>query len=126
MSKRLQSELSKRERQIMDVIYRRNSASVKEVLEEIPKPPSYSAVRALINVLEGKGFLNHKKQGKKYIYSPTIPRKKAMSSAIKQLLKTYFNDSVEDAVVAIIRTKNNLTEEDFDRLTALIAEARSK
>ena len=126
MSKRLQNELSKRERQIMDVIYRKNSASVKEVLEEIPSPPSYSAVRALINVLEGKGFLKHKKEGKKYIYSPTIPHKKAMSSAIKQLLRTYFNDSVEDAVVAIIRTKNNLSDEDFNRLTGLIAEAKSK
>jgi predicted transcriptional regulator len=126
MSKRLQNELSKRERQIMDVIYRRNSASVKEVLEEIPNPPSYSAVRALINVLEGKGFVKHKKEGKKYIYSPTIPHKKAMSSAIKQLLRTYFNDSVEDAVVAIIRTKNNLSEKDFNRLTGLIAETKSK
>jgi predicted transcriptional regulator len=126
MSKRLHNELSKRERQIMDVIYRRNSASVKEVLEEIPDPPSYSAVRALINVLEGKGFLNHKKQGKKYIYLPTIPHKKAMRSAIKQLLKTYFNDSVEDAVVAIIKTKNKLSDEDFNRLTALISEARSE
>ena len=126
MSIRLQNELSKRERQIMDVIYRRNSASVKEVLEEIPSPPSYSAVRALINVLEGKGFLKHKKEGKKYIYLPTIPHKKAMGSAIKQLLRTYFNDSVEDAVVAIIKTKNKLSEEDFDRLTRLIAEAKSK
>lgn len=126
MIKRLQNELSKRERQIMDVIYRKNSASVKEVLEEIPDPPSYSAVRALINVLEGKGFLNHKKEGKKYIYLPTISHKKAMRSAIKQLLRTYFNDSVEDAVVAIISTKNNLSEEDFDRLTGLIDEARSK
>ena len=126
MSIRLQNELSKRERQIMDVIYRKNSASVKEVLEEIPAPPSYSAVRALINVLEGKGFLKHKKEGKKYIYLPTIPHKKAMGSAVKQLLRTYFNDSVEDAVVAIISTKNNLSEEDIDRLTGLIAEARSK
>ncbi len=126
MSIRLQTELSKRERQIMDVIYRKSSASVKEVLEEIPAPPSYSAVRALIYVLEGKGFLKHKKEGKKYIYLPIIPHKKAMGSAVKQLLRTYFNDSVEDAVVAIINTKNNLSEEDFDRLTGLIAEARSK
>lgn len=126
MSIRLQNELSKRERQIMNVIYRKNSASVKEVLEEIPAPPSYSAVRALINVLEGKGFLKHKKEGKKYIYLPTIPHKKAMGSAIKQLLRTYFNDSVEDAVVAIIKTKNKLSEEDFDRLKGLIAEAKSK
>ena len=126
MSIRLQNELSKRERQIMDVIYRKNSASVKEVLEEIPAPPSYSAVRALINVLEGKGFLKHKKEGKKYIYLPIISHKKAMGSAVKQLLRTYFNDSIEDAVVAIIGTKNNLSDEDFDRLTGLIAEARSK
>lgn len=124
MSKRLQNELSKRERQIMEVIYRKKSASVKEVLEEIPDPASYSAVRALLNILEAKKFLKHKKSGLKYIYSPTIPHNRAMYSAVKQLLKTYFNNSVEDAVAAIISIdKKDLVKTDFDRLARLIENA---
>ncbi len=127
MSKRLQNELSKRERQIMDVIYRRNSASVKEVLEEIPDPPSYSAVRAMLNILEAKGFLKHTQQGKKYIYIPTIPHVKAMQSAIKQVLRTYFNNSVEDAVAAIINIdRKNLEQTDFDSLARLIESTRKE
>jgi predicted transcriptional regulator len=126
MENRLQNELSKRERQIMDAIYKKKSASVKEVLDEIRDPPSYSAVRAMINILEGKGFLMHKKSGLKYIYSPTISPKKAMNSAVRQLLKTYFNDSIEEAVAAVIKTKKNLTETDYERLTGLIEASKKK
>jgi predicted transcriptional regulator len=127
MSKKLHNELSKRERQIMDVIYRRKSASVKEVLEGIPNPPSYSAVRAMLNILEDKGFLKHKKSGLKYIYYPTISHKRAMSTAVKQLLTTYFNNSIEDAVAAIIEIHNKNAEKiDFDKLVQLIDEARKE
>jgi predicted transcriptional regulator len=127
VSKRLQNELSKRERQIMEAIYRKKSASVKEVLEEIPQPPSYSAVRAMLNILEAKGFLKHTKQGKKYIYIPTIPHGKAMQSAVRQVLKTYFNNSVEDAVAAIINIdRKNLEQTDFDKLASLIESARKE
>jgi predicted transcriptional regulator len=111
----------------MEVIYRRNSASVKEVLQEIPDPPSYSAVRAMLNILEAKGFLKHTKQGKRYIYKPTIPHGIAMQSAIRQVLRTYFNNSVEDAVVAIINLdRKNLEKIDFDNLSRLIESTRKE
>ena len=125
MSRKLQHGLSKRERQIMEVIYRWKSASVHEVLGEIPSPPSYSAVRAMLNILEEKGFLKHRKEGRKYIYSPTIPHKRAMRSAVKQLLQTYFNNSIEEAVGALVEIDSKkLTEAEFDRLTELIEKAR--
>ena len=127
MSKRLQNELSARERQIMEVIYRKKSASVKEVLAEIPNPPSYSAVRAMLNILENKGFLKHEQEGLKYIYAPTIPHKKAMRSAVQSLLKTYFNDSVEDAVAAIVNIHNkDLDEQELARITNLINTAKEE
>ena len=127
MGNRLQNELSARERQIMEVIYRKKSASVKEVLAEIPNPPSYSAVRAMLNILEDKGFLKHEQEGLKYIYAPTIPHKKAMRSAVQSLLKTYFNDSVEDAVAAIVNIHNkDLDEQELARLTKLIKSAKEE
>jgi predicted transcriptional regulator len=119
-------DLSKRERQIMEVIIRRKRASVREVLEEIPNPPSYSAVRAMMNILETKGFLTHEKEGRKYVYASTTPIKKAKQSAIRQLLHTYFNNSTRDAVAAIIEaSKRNLEHTDFDRLIELIEEAKA-
>lgn len=125
MSKRLQHELSARERQIMEVVYSKKRASVKEVLAEIPNPPSYSAVRAMLNILENKGFLKHQQEGLKYIYAPTIPHKKAMRSAVQSLLKTYFNNSVEEAVAAIINFRNkDIDEIELARLTKLIKSAK--
>jgi BlaI family penicillinase repressor len=127
MSKRLQNELSKRERQVMDVIYRRKKASVKEVLHDLPSPPSYSAVRATLNILEKKGFLRHKRDGKKYVYVPVIAREKAMTSAARQFISTYFNDSVEDAVAALIDVgRKHLSEEDYERLSRLIRETKQE
>ena len=125
MTMKLQNGLSKRERQIMEVIYRWRSASVNEVLRAIPSPPSYSAVRAIMNILEDKEFLKHRKEGRKYIYSPTIPHKRAMRSAVKHLLQTYFNNSIEEAVRALVEIDSKkLTETGFDRLAELIEKAR--
>ena len=127
MSRRLQHELSARERQIMEVVYSKKRASVKEVLAEIPNPPSYSAVRAMLNILENKGFLKHQQEGLKYIYAPTIPHKKAMRSAVQSLLKTYFNNSVEEAVAAIINIHNkDLDELEMEKLTQLIKRVREE
>jgi len=127
MSRRLHDGLSKRERQIMEAVYRKKHASVAEVLESIPAPPSYSAVRATMNILANKGFLSIKKEGKKYFYLPTIPQKKAQKSAVKKMLQTYFDDSVTDAVAALIKTdKKQLSEEDYNELIQLIEEARKK
>jgi predicted transcriptional regulator len=127
MNYKLQTSLSKRERQIMEVIYRRKSASVKEVLGDIPNPPTYSAVRSILNILEEKGFLKHKKQGKKYVYSPTIPAGKATKSAVKQLLSVYFNNSLEKAVTTMLEMHNDgLTDADYKRLSQIIERARKE
>ena len=127
MVRRLHEGLSKRERQIMEAVYRRKAASVAEVLASIPKPPSYSAVRATLNILVEKGFLSHRKEGRKYTYFPAIPRKTAQKSAMQRMLQTYFDDSVTDAVAALIKTdKKQLSEEDYNDLIQLIEEARKK
>jgi predicted transcriptional regulator len=124
---KLHTALSKRERQIMDVVYRMKSASVREVREAMPDPPSYSAVRALVGILEKKGFLRHRQSGKKYIYSPTIPRKRAVSTALKHMLQHYFNNSVEEAVGALIEVnRNTLTNEELERLSVLIERAKEE
>jgi predicted transcriptional regulator len=127
MNSRLQNDLSKRERQVMTIIYKRKNASVKDILKDIPNPPSYSAVRSVVNILEDKGFIKHKKQGKKYVYSPTISRKKATSSAVKQLLTTYFDNSLDKAVTTMLEMHNDdLTEEDFKRLSLIIERVRKE
>ena len=127
MNYKLQTDLSKRERQIMEVIYRRKSASVKEVLGEIPNPPTYSAVRSILNILEEKGFLKHKKHGKKYVYSPTIPSGKATKSAINQLLSVYFENSIEKAVTTMLEMHTDgLTDADYIRLSQIIERARKE
>ena len=122
---KLQDDLSKRERQIMTVIYKRKKASVQDVLEEIPNPPSYSAVRSIMNILKRKGFLSHNRHGNKYIYSPIISKKKAMNTAVIHLLTTYFDNSLEKAVTALLKIHNkDLTEEDLHRLTQIIDRAK--
>ena len=127
MSERLRHGLSKRERQIMEAIYRRKSATAQEVWNAIPEPPSYSAVRATLKILEAKGLLTHRRQGRKYLYLPKIPHGRARQTAIRQLLETYFDDSVEAAVAALIRTdRRKLTEEDYQRLIELIRQAEKE
>jgi predicted transcriptional regulator len=125
MSKRLYTELSKRERQIMDVIYQKKSATAKEVMARIPSPPSYSTVRKLLNILERKGFLKHIQDGIRYIYYPKIPHKKAMRSAIRQLLETYFDNSVEEAMTALIEyNSSSLSDTELNRLINIIKKKR--
>lgn len=122
-----QKSLSRRERQIMDVIYTLQEATVSQVLERLPSPPSYSAVRALLRVLEQKGHLAHRQEGPRYIYSPTLPRERARRSALKHLLQTFFDDSTEDAVAALLDiSEDNLTAEDYGRLLELIRRARKE
>jgi len=117
MSRRLQQELSKRERQIMEAIYRRRAATALEVWKAIPAAPSYSAVRTTLRILEAKGFLSHRKQGRKYLYLPTITHQRARQSAIRQLVDTYFEGSLEATVAAVIRLDGRkLTETEYRRL----------
>ena len=127
MNHKHQLHLSKRERQVMEVVYRRKEVSAKEVWKEIPDFPSYSAVRSVLSILEQKGFLTHIVEGKKHIYSPTIAHEKAMRSAVKQLLTTYFDNSLENAVTAMLQIHNSdMTDDDFRRLAETIYLARKE
>lgn len=93
--------LSRRERQIMDIVYARGQASVNEVLDNLPDPPSYSAVRALMRILEDKGHLKHRKKGIKYVYEPTRKRKDAAKIVLRNIVDTYFGGSYSEAVSAL-------------------------
>ena len=127
MSQRLQHGLSKRERQIMEAIYRRKEAAVEEVRGEMPDPPGYSAVRTTLNILVEKGFLSTRKAGRKYLYFPVIPHEKARLSALRQMLQTYFDNSVPAAVATLLKSsRKGLSEDDFLSLSRLIEEARKK
>jgi predicted transcriptional regulator len=125
MPKRAAHDLSRRERQIMDVIYQRGQATAAEVADAIPDPPSYSAVRALLRILEEKGFLRHEQQGLRYVFIPTVARDRARRSALKGLVKTFFDGSVEQTVAALIGNQK-LSGEELERLSKLIEQARKE
>jgi predicted transcriptional regulator len=119
--------LSRRERQIMDVIYRRAQATAAEVLEDLPDPPSYSAVRAMLRVLEEKGHLRHEQQGPRYVFLPTVPRDQARRSALQQLVHTFFDGSTEQAMAALLdQSDRSLSDAELARLARLIAQARKE
>ena len=127
MAERAEHRLSRRERQIMDVVYARSPASVADVLAALPDPPSYSAVRALMNILERKGHLKHREEGTRYVYLAARPRGAAARGALKRLLQTFFDGSPEKAVAALIDVADTkLSAEAWDRLAALIDAARAK
>lgn len=120
-------DLSRRERQIMDVIYARGSATVREVMDSMPDPPGYSAVRAMLRILEEKGHLEHRQDGPRYVYLPVVPREEARESALKRLLGTYFEGSAERAVAALLDLSSaDLSQEELDRLAGMIEEARKE
>ena len=116
-------KLSRRERQIMNIVYQRGQVSVTDVLNDLPDPPSYSTVRALLRILEEKGYLTHKKDGKRYIYCPTQPRHLAGRSALKQIFQTFFDKSVEKTVIALV-SEVDLSDAELDRLGRLIEQAK--
>jgi predicted transcriptional regulator len=119
--------LSRREREIMDVIYRGGQATAAEVLADLPDPPSYSAVRALLRVLEEKGQLRHEQQGPRYVFLPTIPRERARRSALKQLVHTFFDGSTEQAVAALLDlSSRKLSDTELDGLARIIDQAREE
>jgi predicted transcriptional regulator len=118
-------DLSRRERQIMEAVYRLGSATVTEVMTELPEPPSYSAVRAMLGKLEAKGYLEHRQEGPRYLYVATVPRDEARESALERLVRTFFDGSTEKAVAALLdRSAGEMTDEELDRLSALIQEAK--
>ena len=125
MTAKAHENWSRRERQIMDIIHRLGKATATDVLEALPDPPSYSAVRALLRLMEDKGYLRHETDGAKYVYWPTLAREKARQSALKQMVLTFFDGSTEQAVAALL-SKSKLKQDELDRLSALIEEARKE
>jgi predicted transcriptional regulator len=120
-----EKSLSRRERQIMDIVYEMKEASAVQVLERLPAPPGYSAVRALLRVLERKGHLVHRQDGPRYVYMPRLAKDKARRNALSHLMRTFFDGSTEDVVAAILDiSEDNLSEDDYRRLTELIEKAR--
>ena len=123
----MHSVLSRREREIMEIVYRQSSASVQEIRAAMPRPASYSAVRVIVNVLERKGHLKHTTRGRKYIYRPSAPRATAMKGALKHLLSTYFGDSLPKAVAAMVQLRaKDLTEEDIRQLVQTIEKSKKR
>ena len=119
--------LSRREREMMNIIFARGQATATEVLEALADPPSYSAVRATLRILEQKGHLKHHHDGTRYVYIPTLNREKVRLSALDQLLTTFFDGSAANVVATLIeKQKGNMTDDELDRLSSLIEQARKE
>lgn len=117
--------LSRRERQIMDILYQHGKASASDVREAMPDAPGYSAVRAMLRVLEEKGHVKHVEEGLKYVYVPVVAREKAKRSAVKHVLDTFFSGSPEQIVAALLDVSSErLTHEELDRMADLIEKAK--
>ena len=111
----------------MEIVYARGSATAADVLESLPDPPSYSAVRAMMRILEEKGHLTHRHDGPRYVYSPVVPRTAARQSALKQLVKTFFDGSATQAVAALLdMSESRLSADEADKLAALIEKAKTE
>src|SRR5436190_20958486 len=125
MTKRPHLDLSRRERQIIDILYANGRATAAEVQTALPEPPSYSAVRALLRILEEKGHVRHRQDGPRYVYLPTLARDNAKRSALRHVLKTFFDGSAEQAISALLdEDSSKLSAAELDRLARLIDTAR--
>jgi len=118
-------DLSRRERQILDILYQKGRATAAEVQSDLPEPPSYSAVRALLRILEEKGHVKHEQDGPRYVYLPTVARDNAKRSALRHILQTFFDGSAEQAISALLdEPSTRLSRDELDRLATLIDGAR--
>lgn len=118
-------ELSRRERQIIDILYAQGRATAAEVQALLPDPPSYSAVRAMLRILEEKGHVRHEQDGPRYVYRPTVARENAKRSAMRHMLQTFFDGSAEQAISALLDdSSSKLSDDELDRLARLIERAR--
>lgn len=127
MNEDIRTDLGSRERQIVEAVYRLGQATVAEVRAAIPNPPSYSAVRAMLNLLESKGHLRHEQKGMKYVYLPVVAPKKAQKSALRHLVSTFFQGSPAAAAAALLEMSGeNITSKERERLMALINRAESE
>jgi len=125
MAKAPPSALSRRERQIMDVLYRRGRATAAEVMGDLPGDPSYSTVRTQLRVLEQKGHVEHQEEGLRYVYVPAVPRRSARKSALRHLVETFFDGSAEQVVAAVLGGEGaRISEDELDRIAELVAKAR--
>ena len=119
--------LTRREREIMDILHRRGRATAHEVLDELADPPSYSAVRTFLRLLEERGHVRHEQDGPRYVYTPTVARRDAQRSAIAHLVETFFDGSVEEAVATLVEaSKPKLSKDELARIAALIAKAKKE
>ena len=119
--------LSRRERQIMDILYQRGKASASDVREAMEAAPGYSAVRAMLRVLEEKGHVKHQAEGLKYVYVPVVARDQAKQSAVKHVMETFFNGSAEQIVAALLDVSSTrLTREELDRMSEMIEQAKTE
>ena len=118
-------DLSRRDRQILEILYQRGQATPADVQNALPEPPSYSAVRALLRILEEKGHARHQQDGPRYIYLPTVARENAKRSAMRHMLRTFFDGSAEQAISALLDdASTKLSSAELDRLARLIEDAR--
>lgn len=115
-------ELGRRERQIIEIIYRRGRATAAEVLADLPDSPTYSSVRGMLRHLEGKGYLRHVRDGLRYVYLPTSSKQEVRASALSHVVKTFFDGSLPTAVATLLESKP-LTQEEYERLSRLLDEA---
>jgi predicted transcriptional regulator len=119
--------LSRREREIMDIVYRAGRVTAAEVLEGLEEPPSYSGVRALLRVLVQKGHLRHEQDGPRYVYTPTMPRERARTGALRQVIATFFDGSTAQAMAALLGTeRERLSRDELNQLARLIDQARKE
>jgi predicted transcriptional regulator len=127
MSKPSPATLTRREREIMDILYRRGRATAAEVLEDMSEPPSYSAVRALLRILEEEGHIKHVQDGPRYIYMPAVARNDARKSALSHVVTTFFDGSIEQVVATLVESsRSKLSKEELDRLAQLIEKAKKE
>src|SRR5215212_7685778 len=118
-------DLSRRERQIIDILYAQGRATAAEVQAALPDPPSYSAVRAMLRILEDKGHVRHEQDGPRYIYLPTVAPERAKKTALRHVLHTFFNGSAEQALSALLdESDTQLSDHELDRLAKVIDRAR--
>jgi BlaI family transcriptional regulator, penicillinase repressor len=127
MAKTPHLNLTRRERQIMDILYRRGHAAAGEVMTDLPGDPSYSTVRAQLRVLEDKGHVRHEEVGLRYVYTPTVPRHEVRQSALRHLVDTFFEGSTHKVVAALLGPEGSkVSQEDLDRIAEMIEKARRK
>jgi len=126
MTRHTHRDLSRRERQIVDILYSQGKATAADVQAALPDPPSYSAVRAMLRILEDKGHVKHEQDGPRYVYVPTVGRDNAKRSALHHVIETFFDGSTEQAISALLDdSASTLSDAELDRLARLIAQARN-